>query len=76
MKYPKNLDHLNLSPEVQCLIDAVWQVLDDMGKDGRSCCESTKAGLRFAYEPFVIEGDEFDYPLEEAKEVLRSVGMI
>jgi hypothetical protein len=41
----------------QCasLIEAVWQVLDDMGEDGTCCCTAAKAELRLAYEPFKHE---------------------
>lgn len=38
--------------EVQELADAMWQLLDDMGKTGLSVCLAAKAQARIAYEPF------------------------
>lgn len=40
------------TPQVEALADAMWQLLDDMGKDGRSVCLAAKAQARIAYEPF------------------------
>jgi hypothetical protein len=67
----------------EVLKDAVWQVLDDMGKDGRSCCPAAKAQLRVAFEPFLqaeIKDDpslvgewEPDYSLEEAVALLKGL---
>jgi hypothetical protein len=54
------------------LLDAVWQVLDDMGKDGLSCCALAKADLRVAYEAFHNPQDPMDYTLEAAQK-LRSL---
>lgn len=58
---------------IQDLVNAAWQVLDDMGTKGRSICEATKAQLRVAFEPFKIkDGDELelDMPFDEAKAIL------
>lgn len=38
--------------EVQELADAMWQLLDDMGKNGQSVCLLAKIDARIAYEPF------------------------
>lgn len=40
--------------EIEDLAEAMWQLLDDMGKDGRSVCLAAKAQARIAYEPFNI----------------------
>lgn len=37
--------------EVKALADAMWQLLDDMGK-GQSVCLLAKIDARIAYEPF------------------------
>ena len=34
------------------LADAMWQLLDDMGKGGQSVCLQAKIDARIAYEPF------------------------
>lgn len=39
--------------EVGRLAEAMWQVLDDMGAEGRSVCLATKASARVAFEPFL-----------------------
>ena len=69
--------------EVENLATAVWQVLDDMGKDGLSCCGAAKAQLRVAFEPFVqsaikddpslIDGWGPDYTFEKATEVMKGL---
>jgi ElaB/YqjD/DUF883 family membrane-anchored ribosome-binding protein len=38
--------------EVERLADAMWQLLDDMGKYSQSACMAAKAEARAAYEPF------------------------
>lgn len=38
--------------EVKALADAMWQLLDDMGKDSYSVCPLAKIDARIAYEPF------------------------
>jgi hypothetical protein len=38
--------------QVEALADAMWQLLDDMGKDRKTCCLAAKAYARVAYEPF------------------------
>jgi hypothetical protein len=38
--------------EVERLADAMWQLLDDMGRGGQSVCLGAKAQARVAYEPF------------------------
>jgi hypothetical protein len=61
--------------EVLELADAMWQLLDDMGKDGLSVCLAAKAQARIAYEPFVTPFERVAYedmmPLEEALEIER-----
>lgn len=63
--------------ETQALADAVFYALDDMGRDGKSCCGYTKAMLRVAYEPFRqaeiaegVEHDEMDMPLDVARKIV------
>lgn len=57
------------------LVEAVWQVLDDMGTGGKCCCGAAKAALRVAYEPFASEEypTESFLPLSEAERILREV---
>jgi len=69
MKYLLSTDNGSLEE----LIDAVDQVLDDMGKDGKSCCGYAKAKLRIAYEPFREDReliDEYIMPLDVAKKLV------
>lgn len=58
---------------VRKLVGATWQVLDDMGADGHSCCGLAKAELRIAFEPFhdIEEHDEMDMPLAEAIRIVK-----
>lgn len=56
------------------LADAAWHVLDDMGKDGLSCCLAAKAYLRVAFEPFKTLDDPMDMSFEVAQKVLEDVG--
>ncbi len=70
---------------IEDLATAVWQVLDDMGKDGRSCCAGAKAQLRVAFEPFMQAGISADpslavgwapdYTFEEAATLLKEIGL-
>lgn len=39
--------------EVGRLAEAMWQVLDNVGAEGRSVCLATKALARVAFEPFL-----------------------
>ena len=38
--------------DVIALVDAMWQLLDDMGRDGLCVCPAAKAQARIAFEPF------------------------
>ena len=68
----------------EALVDAAWQVLDDMGKDGLSCCGASKAQLRVAFEPFMqaaikddpslADGWAPEYTFEEAAALLKEIG--
>jgi hypothetical protein len=68
---------------IRNLEGAVWQVLDDMGEHGTSCCEAAKAQLRIAFEPFLqqaiaddpeLNGDaEPEMTLEAAQAIMRSL---
>lgn len=57
------------------LADAMWQLLDDMGKDGQSVCLAAKAQARIAYEPFITDIEREAYAglmdLEKALEIER-----
>jgi hypothetical protein len=57
--------------DVAYLVEAVWQVLDDMGADGRSCCGAANAQLRNAYEPFHSGFEPMDMPLRTARLILE-----
>jgi hypothetical protein len=58
---------------IVALVGAVWQVLDDMGADGHSCCGLAKAQLRIAFEPFhdIEQHDEMDVPIAEAQRIIN-----
>lgn len=66
---------------IEKLADAVWHVLDDMGKDGCECSTGVKAMLRVAFEPFLQ--DRFksyplmdpDYTFDEAAALLKELGL-
>ena len=66
---------------IEKLADAVWQALDDMGKEGQSCCLASKALLRAAYEPFLQDRLKSyplmdpDYTFEEAAALLKELGL-
>jgi hypothetical protein len=62
------------------LIDAMWQILDDMGKTGTSVCLATKAQARIAFEPFYQQLDEIHtdlyddwMSLEEAQAIISQL---
>ena len=57
--------------DVESLIEAVWQVLDDMGAEGACVCEAAKAKLRIAYEPFNDHEAEPDYAMDTAQSLAR-----
>lgn len=59
--------------DLAALVDAVWQVLDDMGATGKCCCGAAKAALRVAYEPFRDTDLEMDMPLSVAQQILGDV---
>ena len=66
--------------DLRNLVTAVWQVLDDMGTEGQSCCGVAKAMLRHAIEPFLgaidCTDEDFDYKLSMAVDVLKKVGLM
>ena len=64
---------MSTTPEqIEALAEAMWQILDDMGK-GISVCRAAKAQARVAYEPF-RDKSEPEYndwmSLAEAEEIL------
>jgi len=65
--------------EIEVLADAMWQLLDDMGANGKSVCLAAKAQARIAYEPFA-DWTDWDQemidtwmPLEEAKRIIAAM---
>lgn len=58
--------------EVEQLVEAMDNLLDDMGKEGQSVCGFAKAFARVAFEPFrnAANGPP-EYTLETAQQVLR-----
>jgi len=62
---------------VEALYGAMWRLLHDMGAEGTSVCLSVKASARIAYEPFRVDadGDEapLDYPLGEAESAVENI---
>lgn len=61
--------------DVEALVDAVWQVLDDMRVHVCECSGGAKMQLRVAYEPFASEDLPTDtfVPLEKAREILAQL---
>lgn len=59
--------------EIESLIGAVWQILDDMREHGTGCCLAAKAALRVAFEPFKQCNDDVrDFmSLAEAHRIIR-----
>jgi hypothetical protein len=55
--------------DVADLVDAMDQLLDDMGKTGQSVCLMAKAKARIAFEPFRTEDHADEFPLEDAKKI-------
>lgn len=53
------------------LVDAMGQLLDDMGKDGQSVCLSAKAKARIAYEPFRDPDYDPGMSLEMAQQIVN-----
>lgn len=49
---------------VEALSDAMWQCLDDMGAQGQGVCLASKAKARIAYEPFRVDADGEEAPLD------------
>lgn len=57
---------------LNALSDAMWQLLDDMGKDGQSVCLQAKAQARIAFEPFQDADAPTPMDLEEAKRIIAA----
>ena len=55
---------------IDALVDAMSQLLEDMGADGHTVCEMAKAQARLAFEPFRHPIDVPDYTLEQAQAVM------
>jgi hypothetical protein len=68
------IEQMQTIKEVEELADAMWQLLDDMGKTRQSVCLAAKAQARVAYEPFRDTSEpEYDdwMSLEQAKQILK-----
>lgn len=61
--------------EIDALVAAMDQLLDDMGKDSCCVCPAAKAQARVAFEPFITEDHASEYymPLIEAQLVLSEM---
>lgn len=59
--------------QTAALVDAMDQLLDDMGIVGTSVCMAAKAQARIAYEPFRDKSESADWlmPIEDAKRILK-----
>jgi hypothetical protein len=55
MKYVEHI--YGISEQIEDLVEAVRQLLEDMGPDGLSVCLAVKAEARVALEPFLSKGD-------------------
>lgn len=60
---------------VKALVDAMWQLLDDMGTNGASVCRASKAQARVAFEPFRDNEPEYEdwMSLDEAKAIILEI---
>ena len=62
--------------EVEALAEAMWQLLDDLGRGGQSVCLATKAQARVAFEPFRDKSEpEYDdwMSLQDAKDLMDEI---
>jgi hypothetical protein len=63
-----------IDPRVGALIEAMDQILDDMGREGQSVALASKAQARIAFEPFLDPESRAVYmPLDEAEKIWREV---
>ncbi len=61
--------------QIEQLAEAMWQLLDDMGRSTNAPCRAAHAAARIAYEPFRDHEDHPDWmPLDEAKQILKDCG--
>ncbi len=44
--------------QIQEFADAMWQLLDDMGRESQSVCLGAKLAARVAFEPFRDKAEE------------------
>ena len=63
-----------LPEEVESLVAAMWQLLEDMGKEGQCVCLEAKARARIAFEPFREDDDDIPMTLEDAERVITKGG--
>lgn len=70
---PRPRKHALSECRLSALVDAMDQLLDDMGIKGQSVCLSAKAQARVAFEPFRDKDKPTDWlmPLEDAERILR-----
>lgn len=62
---------MTYTTEVLALIEAMDQLLDDMGLDGQCVCLLAKAKARMAFEPFIDpENAGYLMPLDEARRIV------
>lgn len=59
--------------EIDELVDAMGQLLDDMGADGTGVCLYAKAKARIAFEPFRELDWEPNFSLAAAKLIVNRV---
>lgn len=60
-------------PHLAALVEAVWQVLDDMDQSGTCCCLAAKAQLRVAFEPYRDPELDLAMPLATAADIMQRV---
>lgn len=56
---------------IDALVEAAWQVLDDMDQKGHCCCPAAKAQLRIAMEPYLTQDMPLSWPLEKAQAIIK-----
>jgi len=71
MQYALNAVHPSLRQQVEELVDAMEQLLDDMGALGNGVSLYAKAKARVAFQPFCDpEAEEYLMPIGEANRIV------
>ncbi|MBY0561531.1 hypothetical protein [Hyphomicrobium sp.] len=61
-----------MNQNVRSLVDAMAQLLDDMGEDGLCVCALAKAHARVALQPFLDDDGAGLMPLDKANQIIAN----